>query len=88
MSDGYLESITPNDSGSKIPYMISVTDSGIGISKENLVKLFKSFSQVDASTTRNFGGTGKKKKKKKKKIILVSVENIHIICKFRTWLSY
>ena len=36
----------------------SVKDSGIGIPKDRLDRLFKSFSQVDASTTRKFGGTG------------------------------
>jgi two-component system sensor histidine kinase/response regulator len=37
---------------------ITVKDSGIGIPKERIARLFKSFSQVDASTTRKFGGTG------------------------------
>jgi CheY-like chemotaxis protein/DNA-binding transcriptional regulator YdaS (Cro superfamily) len=37
---------------------VSVKDSGIGIPRERIARLFKSFSQVDASTTRKFGGTG------------------------------
>jgi signal transduction histidine kinase/CheY-like chemotaxis protein/HPt (histidine-containing phosphotransfer) domain-containing protein len=37
---------------------IEVRDTGIGIPKGRLDRLFKSFSQVDTSTTRKFGGTG------------------------------
>lgn len=36
----------------------SIADTGIGIPKDKMGKLFHSFSQVDASTTRNYGGTG------------------------------
>ncbi len=36
----------------------SVTDTGIGIARENYDKLFKSFSQVDSSATRRHDGTG------------------------------
>ncbi len=36
----------------------SVSDTGIGIAKDQMDRLFKSFSQADSSTTRKYGGTG------------------------------
>ncbi len=37
---------------------ISVNDSGIGISAQDIARLFRPFEQADATTTRRFGGTG------------------------------
>lgn len=42
----------------KVWLQFSVTDSGIGLSVEEQARLFKSFGQADASTTRRYGGSG------------------------------
>ncbi len=48
----------PEDSTGETILHFSVKDTGIGILPKRLNRLFKSFSQVDTSTTRKHGGTG------------------------------
>ena len=44
--------------GTRRRFRLSVTDTGIGITPENVPRLFESFSQLDSSTTRTHGGSG------------------------------
>lgn len=46
---------TPSD---HVRLRLGVTDTGVGISPENLERLFERFTQADTSTTRRYGGTG------------------------------
>jgi PAS domain S-box-containing protein len=48
---------TVADNG-RLNLRIEVTDTGIGIPADRLDRLFKTFSQIDSSTTRHYGGTG------------------------------
>src|SRR5258708_6536107 len=53
-SEGWLRS----DGKPCMNISIEVKDTGIGIRKEKLQKIFESFTQADTSTTRKYGGTG------------------------------
>ncbi len=51
-----LARVNGSDGTKRIRFTVS--DTGIGMTEEQIGKLFQSFSQADSSTTRNFGGTG------------------------------
>ena len=53
-----LEVLLESADDSRALVRFSVRDTGIGIPADRLDRLFKSFSQVDSSTTRHYGGTG------------------------------
>lgn len=53
-----LEIERVNIKGKDVEVKFSVTDTGIGIAKEDFSKLFKSFSQIDSSFTKQYGGSG------------------------------
>ena len=54
----HVEIVKTAVSGNRMELFFMVIDSGIGIAMADLDKLFKSFSQVDASISRKYGGTG------------------------------
>jgi CheY-like chemotaxis protein/HPt (histidine-containing phosphotransfer) domain-containing protein len=58
--EGYvvLDGTGSVDDRGRLTLRIEVTDTGIGIPPDRLDRLFKSFSQIDSSTTRHYGGSG------------------------------
>ncbi|MEI6808452.1 MAG: response regulator [bacterium] len=50
--------VTVEETSPSILLRFSIRDTGIGIPADKLGLLFKQFSQIDSSTTRNYGGTG------------------------------
>jgi PAS domain S-box-containing protein len=49
---------TAKKTDTHVDLLVRVTDTGIGISAENLKRLFSAFQQLDNSTSKNYGGTG------------------------------
>jgi len=50
--------VASNDYASEKWLKLKVSDTGIGMTTQQMEKIFDSFSQADSSTTRQFGGTG------------------------------
>ena len=53
-----IDSAEASDTRGRVRLRFAVDDSGVGMSKDQLSQLFQPFTQADASTARQYGGTG------------------------------
>lgn len=56
--DVHADALDPNNASGRIDFILRIEDTGIGIPENKLSHIFDKFSQVDSSTTREYGGTG------------------------------
>ncbi len=50
--------VAPGSDGDDAPLVFRVSDTGIGMTREQLARVFEPFVQADSTTTRRYGGTG------------------------------
>ncbi|MCP4268776.1 MAG: response regulator [Candidatus Brocadiaceae bacterium] len=53
-----IEALLSEETETSVTVRFDIRDTGVGIPVDRMDRLFKSFSQVDTSTTRKYGGTG------------------------------